>query len=82
MAGGQLEADLGDVAEPTSAGRLVDPELDRDVNGSEQRELLWLGLFVVLVVLVVFVVFVHAPMMRRGCDTSGTMIVSGCWLVA
>jgi len=63
VAGGQLEADLGDVAQATAAGGLVDPELDWDVNGSEQRELLW------LVVFVVFVVFVHAPMMRRGCDS-------------
>jgi hypothetical protein len=62
VAGGQLEADLGDVAQTTAACGLVDPELEGDVNGSEQRELLWLGL-------VVFVVFVHAPMMRRGCDS-------------
>jgi hypothetical protein len=63
VACGQLETDLGDVAQTTPAGGFVDPELERHLDGRQQRQLLR------LLWLVVFVVFVHAPMMRRGCDT-------------
>jgi len=40
LPGGELGADLGDVAEPTPAGRLVEAELERHVGCREQRELL------------------------------------------
>jgi len=40
LPGGELGADLGDVAKPTPAGRLVEAELERHVGCREQRELL------------------------------------------
>ena len=40
LPGGELGTDLGDVAEPTPAGRLVEAELERHVGCREQRELL------------------------------------------
>ena len=57
LAGGELEPDLGDVAQPPLAGRLIEPELERHVGCRKQRELLRGE------------PFSHTPIMNGGCDT-------------
>ena len=57
LAGRELEPDLGDVAEATPAGRLVEAELERHVGCRQQRELLGGG------------PFCHTPIMNEGCDS-------------